>query len=124
MNLVNLVGKILTLKPNIVAFIFIITLSDDRDILIEDSSCINELDDLGKPVVAISSILQDVKLGRKIRSYPWSYDQVPREIDKNICKSSILEIMDYYDFVTPSLKLSTGETSASYKQVLTYLLTS
>ncbi|KAK7602131.1 hypothetical protein V9T40_009572 [Parthenolecanium corni] len=89
---------------------------DDRDILIEDSSCINELDDLGKPVVAISSILQDVKLGRKIRSYPWSYDQVPREIDKNICKSSILEIMDYYDFVTPSLKLSTGETSASYKQ--------
>lgn len=89
--------------------------------MVEDSSCINELDDLGKPVVPISSILKEVKLARKIRSYPWSCDQLPQEIDKSICSSSLLDIMAYYDFVTPSMKLLTGEIPASFIQVCIYL---
>lgn len=72
---------------------------DDQDILIADRDCINEIEETVKPVVPISSILKDVKLAKKNRTYPWSNEVLPVDVDRNLDNACVLELMALHDFI-------------------------
>lgn len=68
-------------------------LLDDTDVLIADNDCINEIEEVVKPVVPISSILKDVKMAKRKRSYPWGNEILPVDAERNLNKTCILELI-------------------------------
>lgn len=68
-------------------------LKDDTDVLIANKDCVNELEEVGKPIVPISAILKDVKMAKRKRTYPWGNEVLPVDAERNLNKTCILELI-------------------------------
>lgn len=66
---------------------------DDTDVLIANKDCVNELEEVGKPIVPISAILKDVKMAKRKRTYPWGNEVLPVDAERNLNKTCILELI-------------------------------
>jgi len=75
---------------------------DESDVLRTDIDCIDEYEQNLNMVIPVSSILRDVKLAKRNRSYPWADERLPVDVDRNMNDTCILEVMIQHDFMDKS----------------------
>lgn len=58
------------------------------------------MEGITKPVISISTVLRDVKQGRRYRSSPWGDEQLPIDVERNMDSIRLLDLVAYCDFIT------------------------